>query len=112
MTINCSKGNLLFSDPNHNKTDALTVFLKVDNTLRCRTIMHNAHSWLLPRPKRAAGDPANPTSVLCREGKLRFSDDKPDDSEANELAFATTGNLQCRLLFLDFLNHVATFVKN
>ncbi|XP_055342050.1 uncharacterized protein LOC129590718 isoform X2 [Paramacrobiotus metropolitanus] len=110
IAVRCIRGNLTFSDTDFDRSEALRVELRCDNTLKCRRILGQAHEWILHHPfQTLAETSADVVNVVCdaRNG-LTVSTSDPEESEALILVFITAGSLSCRLIFVDFLKNLAT----
>ena len=80
VAVDCKKTKITFSEQDFNETDALAAILTVDNTLKCRTLMPSAHTWLLPKETRQVGQPLL-IIVSCHRGVLSVqSEFQPDFS--------------------------------
>jgi len=108
LTATCLKGKM--SVDQNEAQNTMTAVVSVDQTFACRTKLHAAHTWIveqLPKPEgfnmRSA---AVPVAVTCSDGKLKLSEEEPDNSTANELTFTTSGNAKCRALFANFLDQL------
>jgi len=110
LQVNCTRGKLTWSEPKFLETDKAHVYFAVDRTIKCRSIMHDAHTFILKQlggPEAARSIIARPIAVTCDSKALKVSEDKPDDSEAEDLTFKTTANLNCRQIFVKFLDHIS-----
>ncbi|OQV19999.1 hypothetical protein BV898_06003 [Hypsibius exemplaris] len=106
LIVTCRKGKMTFSLMKPNETDALVAILNVDNTLQCRLLMHGSHTWLIPGRQQDERQSLSPINVKCTKEGVTVSDDQPDDSEATLLTLTTTGNIKCRLMFVDYVNYL------
>ncbi|XP_055347085.1 C-type mannose receptor 2-like [Paramacrobiotus metropolitanus] len=114
LKIGCRLGKLNFSENDLDLVDSLTTVFDGDNTLNCRLLLHDLHSWIVAkagetRQKRASH--YDPVTVECTRGNLTISSMEPGMSESTDLVFRTGASARCIKVYREFLTYVGSFYK-
>ncbi|XP_055349809.1 uncharacterized protein LOC129596525 [Paramacrobiotus metropolitanus] len=115
LNITCRLGRVTLPEPDLDLADSLTTVFDGDNTLNCRVILHDLHSWIVAktgetRQKRASF--YEPIKVECARGNLTVSNVDPGTSESTGLVFRTGASKKCMETYRDFLTYVTGFLQN
>lgn len=97
LTIRCAKGRLTMTESDPDNLETSCAFFDGDKTLKCKTVLHGLHTYLLTQTK-SGQNRDDSVSVECKKGQLTFSEMDPDESEANSLTFRGDNTLKCRTI--------------
>ncbi|XP_055349757.1 uncharacterized protein LOC129596483 [Paramacrobiotus metropolitanus] len=114
LNITCRLGRVNLPEPNLDLVDAVTTIFDGDNTLNCRVILHDLHSWIVAklgetRQKRTSF--YEPIKVECTRGNLTISNVDPGTSESTGLVFRTGGSKKCIDTYREFSDYVTSFAQ-
>ncbi|XP_055347175.1 uncharacterized protein LOC129594498 [Paramacrobiotus metropolitanus] len=112
LNVTCRLGRVTLPEEDLDLVDSLTTVFDGDNTLNCRVILHDLHSWIVAktgetRQKRASF--YEPIKVECTRGNLTVSNVDPGTSESTGLVFRTGGSNRCMETYREFLSYVTGF---
>ncbi|XP_055349754.1 uncharacterized protein LOC129596482 isoform X2 [Paramacrobiotus metropolitanus] len=115
LNITCRLGRINLPEPDLDLADAVTTVFDGDNTLNCRVILHDLHSWIVAktdvsRQKRASF--YEPIKVECTRGSLTVSNVDPGTSESTGFVFRTGASKNCIDTYRKFLDYVTGFAGN
>ncbi|XP_055347152.1 macrophage mannose receptor 1-like [Paramacrobiotus metropolitanus] len=116
LNISRSLGRMQFPEGDLDLMDSLTTVFDGDNTLDCRVILHDQHSWILAkageaRQKRSSYYEPITVQCTCTRGNLTVSSLDPGNSESIGLVFRSGGSKKCMETYREFLTYLNGFYK-
>ncbi|XP_055332443.1 uncharacterized protein LOC129584321 [Paramacrobiotus metropolitanus] len=115
FNVTCRRGNVNVSEPDLDLVDSLVMVFDGDNTLYCRLILNDLHSWILARSGKTREKRASdyePVKVDCSRGNLTISSVDPGTSESTDLVFRTGGSKACITMYREFLTYIGGFYRS
>ncbi|XP_055332460.1 uncharacterized protein LOC129584336 [Paramacrobiotus metropolitanus] len=112
--VTCRRGSINMPEADVDLVDSLITVFEGDNTLSCRLILNDLHTWILmktgmTREKRASN--YDPIIVDCTRGNLTISSVDPGTSESTDLVFRTGASKACISTYQSFLTYLSSFYR-
>ncbi|XP_055345190.1 uncharacterized protein LOC129593031 [Paramacrobiotus metropolitanus] len=115
LNITCRLGRVNLPTLDLDLEDAMTTVFDGDNTLNCRVILHDLHSWIVAKAGEARQKRASfyePIRVECSRGHLTVSSVDPGTAESTGMIFRTGASKKCMDTYREFLDYVTGFAGN